>query len=372
MSNHYKINRKARLSKRWKTEFNIKKVFTILTFIAVFSIPFYPNALSIQKNSALASWTDINLDFDYSIDSEISNLWDSNFINPSSLLSDNREDNSKNSISKYRVLSWDTIESIAKNFHISVDTVKWANWFNSNEDLKNWDDIYVPPVSWILYSIKKWDTIFSISTKYSIDIDLIKDQNNLKSNDLSYWEILVIPWAKFVADINKPKKTKYYIPKPKPKYIASTSYKTKTYKKSYYTWRLSYWSWYYGTKVIGYWNNQYNIFKLQDPRWHNMAWWNCTWFVAKYRNVTWRWNAKDWLRNAQAQWVPTGSVPRIGAIQVINWKGYNRRYWHVAIVVDIQWNNLIVKDMNYRWINVITIRTVHKNDKTILWYIYSG
>jgi len=376
MSNHYKINRKARLSLRWKT-INAKKVLSILTFMAVFSIPFYPNVLSIQKDNAFAAWTDIDLDFDYSIDSEISDLWDSNFISPTSLLSDDRWSKIKSNISKYKVISWDTIKSIAKDFHISVDTIKWANWIKTDKDLKVWKEIYVPPVSWVLYTTKKWDTLSSIATKYNVDIEDIKKQNNLVSDTLNNNITLVIPWAKYIADINRPKKTKYFVPKPKSKTISYSRYskikKTSRYsKKSYYTWRLKYWTGYYWTKVIAIWNNHYNIFKVQDPRWHNMAWWNCTWFVAKYRNVTWRWNAKDWLRNAQAQWVPTGSIPRIGAIQVINWPWYNRRYWHVAIVVDIQWDNVIVKDMNYRWINVVTIRKVHRNDKTILWYIYSG
>jgi len=331
--------------------------------VAVFSIPFYPNVLSIQKDNAFAAWTDINLDFDYSIDSEISDLWDSSFISPASLLSDDRWSRSKSNIAKYKIISWDTIKSIAKDFHISVDTIKWANWIESNEDLKEWKELYMPSVSWVLYTTKKGDTLSSISTKYNIDINDIKDQNNLDSDTLSNNITLIIPWAKYVADITKPKKTKYFVPKPK-------AY-TKSYtKKSYYTWRLNYWTGYYWTKVIATWNSHYNIFKLQDPKGHNMAWWNCTWFVAKYRNVTWRWNAKDWLRNAQAQGVPTGSVPRIWAIQVINWQWYNRRYWHVAIVVDIQWDNLIVKDMNYRRLNEVTVRRIPKSDRSIIWYIY--
>ncbi len=44
------------------------------------------------------------------------------------------------------------------------------------------------------------------------------------------------------------------------------------------------------------------------------AWGNCTAFVAQYKNVTWRGNANQWIRNAKAKGVPTGTKPAVGAI----------------------------------------------------------
>ena len=103
MQNQSIKNRRKLSSSRKLEKIDVKKSFTIITFLAVFSIPFYPNVLSISKNSASASWSDINLDFDYSIDSEISDFWDSDFISPVSLLSDDRETRSKNNIAIYIV-----------------------------------------------------------------------------------------------------------------------------------------------------------------------------------------------------------------------------------------------------------------------------
>jgi surface antigen len=48
----------------------------------------------------------------------------------------------------------------------------------------------------------------------------------------------------------------------------------------------------------------------------NFAWGNCTCFVAKYKNVTWRGNAKQWLKNAQKAGAATGQDPQPGAIIV--------------------------------------------------------
>ena len=359
MQSHYNKRRRVKKSSTTKTV-NIKRVFTLLTFLSIVTLPFYPNALSIDNN-ALAAWGNINFDYD--------NQWEylyesDNFISPTSLLSDDRDDKSKANITIYTIVEWDTIKSLAKNFKISEDTIKWANWISSDDELKVWGEIYIPPVSWVLYTTTKGDTLSLISTKYNVSVEDIKFQNSLKSNDIEIWVTLVIPWAKYIEDIEAPKTTKYFVPKPKVE-VAKTS-------TPYYTWKLTYWTWYYWSKVIWIWNHHYDIFKLQNPNWKNMAWWNCTWFVAKYRNVTWRWNARDWLRNAQAQWVPTGSVPQIGSIMVNVWSWYNTRYWHVSIVVDIKWDKIIVKDMNYKWINVITIREVNRYDKSITWYIYSG
>jgi surface antigen len=43
-------------------------------------------------------------------------------------------------------------------------------------------------------------------------------------------------------------------------------------------------------------------------------WGNCTWYVASYKNVNWRGNANQWLKNAAKAGHATGTNPSIGAI----------------------------------------------------------
>lgn len=100
------------------------------------------------------------------------------------------------------------------------------------------------------------------------------------------------------------------------------------------------------------------------------AWGNCTWYVAQNKTVTWRGNANQWLRNAKAKGVPTGQKPVPGAIVQFTGRGYNRYYGHVGIVADVTADHIIVKDMNYRKINEVTIRKIPRNDQTIDGYIY--
>lgn len=95
------------------------------------------------------------------------------------------------------------------------------------------------------------------------------------------------------------------------------------------------------------------------------AWGNCTAYVAQNKNVTWRGNAKQWIGNARAAGVPTGSKPVPGAIIQFSGHGYNTYYGHVGIVADVTDDYVIVKDMNYRRLNEVTIRKVPKDDPAI-------
>lgn len=99
-------------------------------------------------------------------------------------------------------------------------------------------------------------------------------------------------------------------------------------------------------------------------------WGNCTCFVAKYKNVTWHGNAKDWLRNAQKQGVPTGDTPKPGAIIVYHGPGFPPAYGHVGIVMEVNDDGMIIKDMNYRALNEVTTRRETFDNPAIIGYIY--
>ena len=76
------------------------------------------------------------------------------------------------------------------------------------------------------------------------------------------------------------------------------------------------------------------------------------------------------MRNAKADGVKTGQKAIPGAIIQFSGRGYNRYYGHVGIVADVTDDYVIVKDMNYRRINEVTIRKVPKDDASIDGYIY--
>lgn len=359
----------------------IKKIYNrfwinSLFFIVVFLFPIYPLFSNfiywdsiyrwyIDENSIIDSYTEKQDNFwgDSVLVSSPDSFISVNDITDSLIVKENKpkndtiakndnKDNQKTEIKKdetrkdiitYTVKSWDSLSKIASNHWVSNNSILWANNLSEKSVLKPWQKIKIPPVSWVVYEIKTGDTIWAIALKYNIDTKKILIQNGIiNPSNVRIWQVIIIPWATQIKKLENKK-------------IVSKNT-----------------SWYNFTKEANSsftseeWN--YDLVK-RKPQWR-FAPWNCTWFVAQYKNVTWSWNAKNWLANARNKWVATWTEPSLWAIVVFNWRGYNPYYWHVWIVTWISWENLIIKDMNYRWLYEVTTRKVPINDRTIMWYIY--
>ena len=76
------------------------------------------------------------------------------------------------------------------------------------------------------------------------------------------------------------------------------------------------------------------------------------------------------MKNAKAQGVATGQEPAVWAIIQFSGGRYNAYYGHVGIVVSVTDDEIIVKDMNYRALNEVTVRHVDRDDGAIDGYIY--
>jgi surface antigen len=71
-------------------------------------------------------------------------------------------------------------------------------------------------------------------------------------------------------------------------------------------------------------------------------------------------NAKERLKNAQSLWITTSKKPKPWSIAVyLPGDDGASSYGHVAYVESVQkdWT-IIISDMNYRWKNIVTKRTV--------------
>ena len=336
--------------------------YKIVILSMVFLMPVYPIFASfvynnneyefirewyIDESSILGSY------YSDKKEEELDQLYEAkdSFLSVSTVLDDNRDLSGTNEISNYVVKDWDSLSSIATNYKVSKDTIIWANKLKNNT-LKPWTKLVIPPVSWVLYKVKKWETVDVIAQRYKIKSAKIKDQNLIwDRKDLRIWELLVLPWAK-----------KYVAPKvvPKPTYANNSKYKAKG-KKSYGFAKAS--------------KSQYSasrwVYKLNPkPSYHTFYRGNCTRYVARYKTVKWGWNANAWLRNARAKGYPTGRAPTLGSIVVFSGWGYNPRYGHVGIVMEVKKDYIIISDMNYRRLWEVTYRKVSKWDRAIRWYIY--
>lgn len=340
------VNKKTQHKVLIQTSFD----YNIVIFFVLLIIPVYPTLASLIYNTSRYDFYRWDIDESTIIESYF--WWDEekdqlsspilestdSFISVNTILDDERDLAWTNEIVDYEVKPGDSFSVIAYRFRVSTNSILWANDFTKRHVLQPWEVVKIPPVSWLIHQVIKWDTISTIAKKYDTAEKKIREQNNINSWDrLIVWDVLTIPWA-----IKKIKKPVYR--KPITKYIKKSS-----------------WSQYVN---VSWW------YKLTRRKPYSWVAWNCTWFVASYTNVDWRWNANQWIRNAKAKWHKVYQKPKIWSVVQFTWRWYNRRYWHVWIVIDITPTHIIVKDMNYRKLYEVTTRKIKLGDRTIDWYIY--
>ena len=243
-------------------------------------------------------------------------------------------------IQNYVVQEGDSYDKIAAKYGISGDTILWVNDLNPDSTLKVGQTLRIPPVSGVVYTVRDGDTLSEIAVKYGISAKDISEQNTLSDDAaIRIGQELVIPGAKkFIV-----KET--VRSQPQKNLSSSTPAKATSNVKP-----------------------SYKVEQRGGGKW--FAWGNCTYYVAQHKNVTWRGNAKQWMKNAKAQGVATGQEPAVWAIIQFSGGRYNAYYGHVGIVVSVTDDEIIVKDMNYRALNEVTVRHVDRDDGAIDGYIY--
>jgi len=335
--------------------------YNIVLFIVVFLFPVYPLFSSFFYENPQYDFYRWDIDessiLDYYSEKDSSEtpaiISNDSFLSINTFTSWIRDITWFKEIIEYEIKPWDSLSVIASRFGVSSNSILWANNFSSSKVLHPGEVIKIPPVSWIIHKVVSGDTVSSLAKKYKVSEEKILAQNWLSQNEtIKLWENLIIPWAVKEVPVVVPKSTSKK---------AVTKTKTTSWQKYY-----SFTDWGNSEFVDTDW--VYQLVK-RTPQWI-FAKWNCTWYVAQYKNVDWSWNAKDWLRNAAAKWHNVWSSPWIWAIVVFHGKWYNPRYGHVWIVIDVVKDNIIVKDMNYRLLYEVTVRKVPINDRAIMWYIY--
>ena len=132
------------------------------------------------------------------------------------------KDNLPNYIN-YTVKKGDNLYSIARNFDISIDTIKNDNSLNSNilsigQNLKIrtkrpevgtveeecFGEAYIPPASTntINYTVKKGDSLYQIASRFNTSVSSLIRLNNLTSNNLSIGQVLKVPSPSSGTTIN--------------------------------------------------------------------------------------------------------------------------------------------------------------------------
>lgn len=367
---HLRVNLQARLERharnlnaqnKRRIE-NIFRKFKVLSTLLVVLLPIYPSLASLAAGGGSANNYDessILFSYDDGSGSGVVSASEKGFLRPQALLSSARDVSGVNQLVEYTVKKGDSFEAIADAFGVSVDSVLWANNFASDTVIHPSQHILVPPVTGLVYTVVALDTLGSIASKFGVEAEKISTQNRLVAgSELKVGQVLVIPGARPVRAQPAPLLVQNTTPKQVKTASLAVAKKVATPapKKA--------------TKPTGQASQSaYDIGWTGKGK--SFAWGNCTYFVANYKNVTWRGNANQWLRNAKKAGVATGSKPVAGAIISFSGGGYNPWYGHVGIVMEVHDDYLIIKDMNYRRLNEVTVRKVNRDDGAINGYIYT-
>ncbi len=104
----------------------------------------------------------------------------------------------------YIVQSGDSLWSISKKYGISVDKLKDINNLSGNllsvgqklliKDTSSSEDVGV------YYTVKAGDTLYGIANQYNLTVDELKSMNNLKSNNLSIGQKLLVSGTGEIVD----------------------------------------------------------------------------------------------------------------------------------------------------------------------------
>lgn len=224
-------------------------------------------------------------------------------------------------ISSYVTKEGDTMESIAKKFKISSQTLRWANNTTSDAVEPN-KTLVVPLVDGVVYTVKDGDTAQSLAEKYKTSAERVVLYNDIDDGaKLSIGSRIVLPGGELPEN-------------ERPGYVASRSRSTTSGSRNWLT------------ASVG---NRY-------------AAGNCTWYAYERRLQLGRpigsfWgHAKAWSDSARAAGFVVNDVPAPGAIIQNTWGGFG--YGHVGIVERVDGQNIYIMEMNYRGYNIISPRTI--------------
>lgn len=110
---------------------------------------------------------------------------------------------SSDEISVYIVREGDTIQTIAKLFNVSPNTIIWANDLRK-KSIKEGDTLVILPINGIRHTVKKGDTIKSITKLYNADIEDVELFNGLIENStLTIGDTLIVPEGEIAEPVVK-------------------------------------------------------------------------------------------------------------------------------------------------------------------------
>lgn len=223
-------------------------------------------------------------------------------------------------IKQYTTIDGDTVSSVATQFGVSTDTIKWANNL-TGDTLNVGKSLKILPVDGILYTAKAGDTLENIAQRYKTSAEAITVYNDLELSGLADGKELIVPSGVLPTE-------------DRPGYVAPVARSYSGYGNSY---ALP------ASFNMGNVGNRY-------------AFGNCTWYAYQHRALIGKpigsfWgNANMWDDSARASGYTVNNTPAVGAIA--QWEAYAGAgvtyAGHVGVVQSVNADGTVtIVEMNY-------------------------
>lgn len=250
---------------------------------------------------------------------------------------------SSREITDYVTKAGDTASSIAANYGVSADTIRWANNLVA-DTIPAGKSIVIPPVDGVVYTVKAGDTPDSVAGAYAASKERIVAFNDLEISGLQPGSKIIIPGGTLPEN-------------QRPGYQAPVSRASSYGGQSGY--RVS-------SSIAGMRSGSVG---------NKYAWGYCTWYAYERRaqmglsTGSYWGNARTWAVYARADGYVVSRMPTVGAI-LVDTAGY---YGHVAVVESVLPNgDITVSEMNnaaYGGFGVVSRRTITAGQASVYQYI---
>ena len=253
-------------------------------------------------------------------------------------------------VTYYVTKAGDSVQSVAKQYNISPETVKWAN--NLTFDAIGADQkLTILPTTGIQYTMKAGDSIDSVAVKYGVNKERIISYNDLEISQATEGQSLIIPGG--VLPDNE-----------RPGYVAPRAAVSRNPNASNISGS--------GADLGGARLNT----RLAATAGNRYAYGNCTWYAYERRMQLGRpvgsfWgNASTWASSASAAGYTVNRTPAAGAV-LVDRAGF---YGHVGVVESVLDNgDIVISEMNnytYGGFNIVNSRTISAGQAGAYLYIH--
>jgi N-acetylmuramoyl-L-alanine amidase len=245
------------------------------------------------------------------------------------------QNSGRKGITQYTSKQGDTVQSVAAEFGVSEDTIRWANNLTV-DSIGAGRTVLIPGTTGIVYTVKDGDDVARLAEKYKADKDRIILYNDLEFSGLKPGARIVIPGGILPENERpgfRPASSRYNSS------IGVSSIRATVFAGNGYA---------YGYCTYYAYNRRAEIGRPIGSRWGNASTWDDYARAAGYR---------------------VDRTPEVGAV-IQNGGGWGG-LGHVGIVERINADgSLLVSDMNYRRWNFISTRTVSPGEVGSYNYIH--